>query len=148
MFLKQGCLWGLGRSLRTSRSGPLPLGPPPPQRPLLHLAVSHLSLSALTVSLPVFPEQSLSRVSGPQGNLFSLPWTLPSCPQPAPCSLSLASLPDFSQLGSSDSLIGPSPGPQSSLLCHSAQLLQRLAIPIPNQIALPSTSLCLSIFAS
>ena len=58
-----------------------------------------------------------------------LPCTLPSCPQPAPCSLSLASYPDFPQLGSANCLIGPSRGCQRSLLCHSAQLLQRLPCP-------------------
>lgn len=39
--------------------------------------MSHLSLSALTISLPVFPEQSLSRVSGPRV-AFSV------CPGPSP----------------------------------------------------------------
>lgn len=54
-----------------------PTHPRRPQRPVLHLAVSHLSLSALTVSLPVFSEQSLSRVSSPRV-AFSL------CPGPSP----------------------------------------------------------------
>lgn len=72
-----------------------------------------------------------------------LPCTLPPCPQPAPCSLSLASYPDFPQLGSPNCLISPSRGsqPYCCVILHS---FSKGSCAIPNQIVLPSTSLCLS----
>lgn len=103
--------------------------------------MSHLSLSLLpSQSLPVFPEQSLARASGPEVAFSCCPHLLLSTASTVlPVLGFLSRLPSA---GLQRNVSSAPPGSAPSLLCHSCTASPKAAMPIPNQIGCCPRLLC------